>query len=305
MSHIRSISLAILVLTLIFGAGSWAVAQERITIEHDLGRAEVVKNPSRVIVFDYGILDMLQELGIEPMGLPKSNLPAYLSHFRAESFADVGTLFEPNFERIYELRPDVIFISTRQQEVYPELSRIAPTVFLAVDNNDYLGSLQAHARLLGELFDREALVEEELAAIEADFAAIGDQVAQEGWNALVIMANDGALSAYGPGSRFNLVYDEFGFIPAASRIVASTHGQTISFEFIPEINPDFLIVIDRGATVGGSVTAQQTLNNPLVRLSDAYQNDRILYLSSPEWYVAAGGLQSTRVMIEDIRKGIK
>ncbi|MGL5965430.1 MAG: hypothetical protein ACRCZ2_13695, partial [Fusobacteriaceae bacterium] len=44
---------------------------EKVTIVHMMGTTEVIKNPKRVIVFDYGITEMLTTAGIEIIGLPK------------------------------------------------------------------------------------------------------------------------------------------------------------------------------------------------------------------------------------------
>ena len=65
------------------------------------------------------------------------------------------------------------------------------------------------------------------------------------------------------------------------------------------------MVIDRGATVGGSISAQQVMDNVLVRSTDAYKKNRIIYLTSQVWYVASGGLEGTKTMIEDIEKAIE
>ncbi|MGM9987860.1 MAG: ABC transporter, partial [Bacillaceae bacterium] len=37
--------------------------QEKITVKHELGETEVVKNPKKVVVFDFGMLDSLDTLG--------------------------------------------------------------------------------------------------------------------------------------------------------------------------------------------------------------------------------------------------
>ena len=103
---------------------------DTITVSHALGEAVVKKNPERVIVFDYGTLDTLDKMGVEIIGLPKSNIPTLLDKFNDDKYKDVETLFEPDFEKIYELKPDVIFISGRQAEVYEELVKIAPTVYM-------------------------------------------------------------------------------------------------------------------------------------------------------------------------------
>ena len=86
------------------------------TIKHELGETTVTKNPEKVVVFDFGMLDTLDELGIEVAGLPQSNIPSYLSKYEDEKYANLGSLKEPDFEAIHALKPDVIFISGRQSD---------------------------------------------------------------------------------------------------------------------------------------------------------------------------------------------
>ncbi len=73
------------------------------------------------------MLDTFDELGIEVAGLPQTNVPSYLSKYEDEKYANLGSLKEPDFEAIHALKPDVIFISARQAELYKEFSEIAPT----------------------------------------------------------------------------------------------------------------------------------------------------------------------------------
>lgn len=299
-------SFALFTLLLVFLASSINVfAQEVITVTHELAEVQVVKNPKTVVVFDYGMLDILDSFGVEVAGVVKSSLPQYLSKYRDERYADIGTLFEPNFERIFELNPDVILVSSRQADVFSELNRIAPTVYLTIDQQDYWGSFSRNLRLLGEIFDQSEFVETELAAIKASMDTIADKAADAGFNALIIMANDGALSAYGPGSRFGVVHKEFGFPAADSNIEVVNHGQNVSFEYLVKVNPDVMFVIDRAATVGGSISAQQVLDNALVKMMQAHRNDQIHYLTSQVWYTAAGGLEGTKIMIEDLEAVFK
>ena len=68
-----------------------------------------------------------------------------------------------------------------------------------------------------------------------------------GKKALIILANEGKISAYGPGSRFGILHDVFGFGAVDPNIEVSTHGKDISNEYIVEMNPDYLFVVDRGA----------------------------------------------------------
>lgn len=273
---------------------------ETVTIIHPLGQAVVEKNPERIIVFDYGILDTLDKMGVEVLGLPKDSIPEYLSKFNDEKYENVGSLKEPDFEKIYELNPDVILISGRQSESYEELNKIAPTIFFQVDGAKYVESITNNYKILGQLFDKEDFVEEELAKLQASMDEIKEKVVEGGYNALIVMANDGSLSAFGKGSRFGIIHEEFGFEAADPDLEVANHGNSISFEYILEKNPDYIFVIDRAATVGGNITAEEIFNNDLIKETDAYKNGKIVYLTSQVWYVASGGLEGTNIMIEDL-----
>ncbi|MGL5582956.1 MAG: hypothetical protein ACRDCE_18660, partial [Cetobacterium sp.] len=84
-----------------------ATVGEKITINHVMGTTEVVKNPKRVIVFDYGIVEMLDTAGVEIIGLPKESLPKFLEKYSDEKYINVGGLKDPNLEKIYEMKPDL------------------------------------------------------------------------------------------------------------------------------------------------------------------------------------------------------
>lgn len=277
---------------------------DKINIKHSLGEVVVEKNPERVVVFDYGVLDSLDTMDIEVIGLPKSNLPTFLEKFNDEKYQDIGTLFEPNFEKIYELQPDLILISGRQAEVYKELNRIAPTVYFEIDGSDYMGSVRKNAKILAEIFDKKDFVEDELERINSAKEELREKVVASGKNALIVLANDGMISVYGQGSRFGIIHDDFGFIPVDKGIQVSNHGQSVSFEYILEQNPDYIFVIDRTAVTGGSVLAKQIFNNEIIKETYAYQNGNIVYLNSEIWYVASGGLTGTLTMIDDIASAL-
>src|SRR5699024_12809690 len=47
------------------GSADADTENETITIEHELDTTEVMKNPETVVVFDFGILDSMDQLGLE------------------------------------------------------------------------------------------------------------------------------------------------------------------------------------------------------------------------------------------------
>ncbi|WP_061320620.1 siderophore ABC transporter substrate-binding protein [Clostridium botulinum] len=275
-------------------------------ITHKLGEATLKKNPKKVVVFDYGTLDSLDKMGIEIKGLPKSNIPSYLSKYKDDKYIDVGTLFEPNLEKLNEIKPDVIFISARQSKAYEELNKIAPTIHLNTENGKYMESVKSNLEKLGKVFDKEDFVRDEIKKLDDSVKDINKKASEGGKKALVILANDGALSAYGKGSRFGIIHEELGFPLSDEHIDTAVHGQKISFEYVVEKNPDYIFVVDRGAVVqGGHKSVNKILENDLIKTTKAYKNNKIISLNPELWYISSGGIVSTTEMLKEIKDSIK
>lgn len=280
--------------------------EEKITIKHKLGETEVVKNPKEVAVFDNGILDSLDKLGVEVVALPKSStVPNYLSKYTDDKYQNIGTLKEPDFEKLSEINPDLIIISGRQQDLYKEFQKIAPTIFLGVDTKNYLPSFEENMKTLGQIFGKEKEVEQEVATIQSSIEKIKEKATASKKNALVILANDDKISAYGTQSRFGIIHDAFGLTPTDPQIKVSTHGQRVTFEYIVDKDPDYLYVIDRGAVVGGKSSSKQLIENDLVKKTKAFKDGNIVYLDPETWYLSGGGLQSVANMIKQIEDSLK
>lgn len=280
------------------------VENEEVTITHELGEAVVPKNPETVVVFDFGLLDTLDELGVEVAGLPQANIPSYLSKYEDAKYTNLGSLKEPDFEAIHALQPDVIFISGRQADLYNEFAEIAPTVYVGLDTTKYMDSFKNNMEIVSNIFDKEKEMKAELAEIDNNIAAIQEKTANNDAKALIVLGSEGKVSAYGPSSRFGLIHDVFGFKAADEKIEVSTHGQNITFEYILETNPDILFVIDRDAAVGGEASAKDSIENELVVKTNAYQNGKILYLNAEYWYLSGGGLKSMKEMIAEVEAGL-
>lgn len=307
----KTIISMIVIIAVIFGiygvtkfAGNGVSADgEKIKITHKLGETEVAKNPSRVIVFDYGIADALNTLDVEIIGLPKASLPSLLSKYEDGKYENVGSLKEPDMEKVYELKPDLIIMSGRLESYYEELNKIAPTIYLGVDNTDYLGSFKKNMETLGQIFDKEKEVKTQVAKVEEAIGKVNEKA--EGVNALIALANDNAFSVYGEGSRFGIIHKEFGIEAVDKTIESSTHGQKASFEYILDKNPDYLFVIDRAAVTGGNTSAKEMFDNEIIKKTDAYKNGNIVYLDADVWYTISGGIESTQKMVEEVLEALK
>lgn len=265
------------------------------------------KVPEKIVVFDFGFLDTLDAIGVEGIvGVPKDGaLPENLKKYADDKYASVGSLKEPNLDEIARLKPDAIFISGRQAAFYDQLKEITPNVvFVGTSTTDYWNTFIKSTEIAGKLFGKEKEVKAEVAKIEDAINKV-KELAGKYETSLVTMYNEGKLSGFGTGSRFGYVYDIYGFKPVAADIESSSHGSDFGYEQLLEFNPQVIFVVDRTAAIGGQSNIEKDLANDIVKKTDAYKNNRIIYLDGALWYLSGGGVQSELAKIEEILNELK
>ena len=270
-------------------------------------KAELKKNPKRVVVFDYGVADILKNLGVDAVvGLPKNGkMPEILSNYSDDKYTNVGSLKETDFEAVESLNPDLIIIGGRQAEDIDSFKEIAPTVNLAVDGQDYMNSFKTVVTDLGNLFDKQDEAKKAIDEIEAKIAKVNKTVTEKGLTASVVMANEGSISAFSAKSRYGLIYNGLGFAEVDKNIDDSTHGQQVSFEYFLENKSDYVFVVDRGAVTGKGEAASKLFDNEVMNKTEVAKNGNIVYLNSVIWYTMTGGIESTNQMIDEIADAVK
>ena len=269
---------------------------------------EVPKDPESIVVFDMASLDTIGALGGEIAGAPLESVPDYLEDSLADDAFNAGTLFEADLLEIEAAQPDLIIIGGRSAALYDDLSQIAPTVDLSI-RGSYIDTLERNITFLSEVLGAEDEAAGILAELEEGIAAAQAATADVG-TGLGVMVSGGKLSAQAPSggdmsgrnARGGLIYDVFGVQPVLEDVKAATHGEPISFEFLLEHNPDFLWVVDRDAATGAedSQPAAAVLDNEIMKQTTAFKNDQIVYLNPTAWYIVFGGVETTRIMIDDV-----
>ncbi len=281
-----------------------AAAPAEVTVTHAQGETTVPVNPETVLSFDLASLDTLEQVGVEVDGLPKSNLTGDLARFDSDEILDIGTLFEPDYEAVHAAQPDLIIVAGRSSEALPELAKIAPTIDLSNDWADFRGSIEANARILGEVFDKTEEIETVIADLDTKIEDAKALTAEAG-TGLIVLTSGGEVTAYGPGSRFGFLHDELGLTPAVEDVEAATHGEAVSFEFIADVNPDWLFVVDRDAATGeGGAAAAEVLDNELVHGTTAWSEDQVVYVDSTDWYIVNGGLGTLDRITDEVTSAL-
>ena len=292
------------------GATTGVAASVTITDSQDR-EVEVPTNPETVVVMDWSAIRTLTDLGVEVDAVPQSvgRLPEDLA-----AYADattVGTVFEPDYEAIAALDPDLVIVGSRSgtPEVVAELEKFAPAVLdmsvRADDPADVFDTTTERVVQLGSIFGLEQEATDLMADLGSQIAEVRAEAADTG-TAMVVQVSDGTVAAYGPGSRFSQVYTDFGFAATQAPIDdGGSHGEEISQEFFVQYNPGVLFVLDRAKAIGEDQTpALDVLNNGLVGTTDAAHNGTIIEIDGFAWYLAAAAPSSWQTMVDDVRKAL-
>lgn len=275
---------------------------------------EVPANPETVVVTDWSVIRTLTGLGIEVDAVPTPNgtLPTDLQQYAGDSVTKIGSLFELDYEKISELDPDLVIVGSRSgtPEVVEELTKITPNVvdmsvrFDAAE--DQVPKTAERVAQLGSIFGKEAESTQQMDDVEAAITASRTKATQAKTKAMVVQVSGGKASAYGPNSRFGIVYADsgFGFADTGAPIdKEGSHGEEVGAEFFTKYNPGVMFVLDRAKTIGEAETPALTvLNNDLVNTTDAAKNGKLVEIEGFSWYLASAAPASLQQMVDDVNQ---
>lgn len=269
-------------------------------IETANGPVTVGKTPQTLAVFDIAAVDTLNSLGVKIAGLPDKLYVPELAGLK-DGAEIVGTIFEPDLEALSALAPDLIIVGGRSSPQLAATSQIAQSIDMTMNGDDLFAQakqrLTAYGALVGKPAEAAALASELDEALSSTRAAVKGK-----GTALILMTSGPKVTAYGKESRFGWLHSALQLTPAVEDVEAATHGEAISFEFLRDANPDWLIVLDRAAAIGsGEQNARATLDNELVAETTAWKKGQVVYMPAADFYIAAGGVQSTKRVLETIR----
>ncbi|WP_176608091.1 siderophore ABC transporter substrate-binding protein [Streptococcus mutans] len=279
----------------------------------------VKKNPQKVVVYDLGALDTITVLGKEKnvVAIPKSQHGLNMLNkdmkkiYSAKKYQNAGSLFEPDFETIAKLQPDLIIISGRSatSKNIEELKKAAPKAAIvygsaSMDANLITG-VKEKSITFGKIFGKEKKAKAYNKELDQSLKKLKTKVNHlKNPSALFVIANSGELLSQSPKGRFGWIFKELGFKAVNEGDKVSTHGSPVSYEYISEKNPQYLFVLDRGATIGQDASADKILQNDVIKDTNAIKNNHVLQVNGKNWYLNTGGIRTTKAMIKEVQSFI-
>ncbi|GAB3475632.1 ABC transporter substrate-binding protein [Amycolatopsis cihanbeyliensis] len=154
------------------------------TIQHAMGETTIESKPETVAALDSSYVDAALALETQVVAFTRfpasgAQLPDYLPE-RDKTFAseakEIGQLNTPDVEQLYDIRPDLIVSAkVRHEQIYDELTGVAPTVFSETTGATWKENIRLLARALG----KEELAEQKIGAYERRARTIGEAVKEK------------------------------------------------------------------------------------------------------------------------------
>ena len=267
------------------------------TIIHDFGTTELKKAPKRIVILDNLYGEILDPLDITPVGATTGQADSqefstlFKKQYKDAKVVSVGWQGNPDLDKIAELKPDLILMTGEQEDLYDELSEIAPTVGYQI-NTDENWDYHETSLKVAEIFDKRDEMKKDLDRLDAREAVFAENVKAKFGNQklmyLRVTDNDIRYYAYG---HFGYLYDTYHF-NRAETFNPDDMLQVIDPDKLKDINPDLLIV---------QADSQELLDNklkntPVWTSLKAVQNNKVIYADYSTYMLGFGIVSQEAIM---------
>ena len=267
------------------------------TIVHDFGTTELKKAPKHIVILDNLYGEILDPLDITPVGATTGQADSqefstlFKKQYKYAKVVSVGWQGNPDLDKIAELKPDLILMTGEQEDLYDELSEIAPTVGYQI-NTDENWDYHETSLKVAEIFDKRDEMKKDLDRLDAREAVFAENVKAKFGNQklmyLRVTDNDIRYYAYG---HFGYLYDTYHF-NRAETFNPDDMLQVIDPDKLKDINPDLLIV---------QADSQELLDNklkntPVWTSLKAVQNNKVIYADYSTYMLGFGIVSQEAIM---------
>ena len=267
------------------------------TIVHDFGTTELKKAPKRIVILDNLYGEILDSLDITPVGATTGQADSqelstlFKKQYKDAKVVSVGWQGNPDLDKIAELKPDLILMTGEQEDLYEELSEIAPTVGYQI-NTDENWDYHETSLKVAEIFDKRDEMKKDLDRLDAREAVFAENVKAKFGNQklmyLRVTDNDIRYYAYG---HFGYLYDTYHF-NRAETFNPDDMFQVIDPDKLKDINPDLLIV----QADSQELLENKLKNNPVWSSLKAVQNNKVIYADYSTYMLGFGIVSQEAIM---------
>ncbi|WP_329344128.1 ABC transporter substrate-binding protein [Streptomyces sp. NBC_00663] len=265
------------------------------TVTHFEGSTTLRTEPRNIAVLSTGQLDDLLSLGLVPTASTRADNAGLVPDYLADAFpadkarlaemTDAGIRQAPNLESLAAAKPDLILANDSLGDLYPKLSKIAPTVITAGNGINWKRDLL----LVGDAVGKGQAARKLLADIVADAeergsAVKGSEVKSDPTVSMVRFTPD-RTRMFGVSSFTGSIAVDMGLSRPKSQQFNAI-SEDIGAESIDIADGDWIFYSVQGDT--DETDAGSVLAGPLWKSMRAVEAGHAVRVDDDPWYLNAG-----------------
>ncbi len=281
-------------------------SEESYTVTHAMGETTIKGQPKRIVVLTNEGVEAVLAMGITPVGAVEAFTGDTWYDHTAEQLKDtkpVGNESEPSLEAIAALKPDLIIGNKmRQEKVYDQLNKIAPTVFAETLRGDW----QENFKLYSKAINKEDVGQEKLDdynnRIEELKTTFGDKTQQK-VSMVRFMAGD--VRIYHKDSFSGVILEQLGFARPEEQDLPDFAEKGVTKERIPAMDGDILFYFTyETGDKEASKLEEEWINDPLFQNLEVAKAKKVFKVDDTIWNTA-GGYLAADLMLDDLETYFK
>lgn len=260
------------------------------TVTHFEGRTTIQARPKRIAVLSTGQLDDLLTLGVVPTATTRADNAGLVPGYLADAFpayekqladlTDAGTRQAPNLETLAAAQPDLILANDSLGDLYPKLSKIAPTVITAGNGINWKRDLL----LVGDAVGKGQAARRTLDGIAADAREKGRRIEGDPTVSMVRFTPD-RTRMFGVSSFTGSIAVDMGLSRPKSQQFKAI-SQDIGAESVDIADGDWIFYSVQGDA--SKTDAESVVAGPLWKSMKAVRAGQAVKVDDDPWYLNAG-----------------
>ena len=255
-----------------------AKTEER-TVQHAKGEIKIPANPKKIADLS-GSTEELLIFGMKPIITANTTQEKIDSHIekKLKDVKPVGSAWgdKINIEAVAAAKPDLIIVNNRQEKIYDQLSKIAPTVMLKTPLDQWRPKFEE----VGQIFGKEKETKEWFKKYDEKASKLHDKIVAKTGDAtfMKMAAYPNAFRVYGDYGYGSVIFGDLK-LPAVKGTPTDKPLVQIQKEALIDYNPDYLFVFTTG---DGSQRLKEFQEESIWKNMNAVKNNHVFTISNED-----------------------
>ncbi|WP_456277756.1 ABC transporter substrate-binding protein [Bacillus sp. AK128] len=276
-----------------------------ISIQHAAGTTEVPSNPKRIVVLTNEATEALLKLGMKPVGAVNSWVGQpwydYLSSDMG-GIEPVGFEHDPTIESIKALQPDLIIGNKmRHEQIYDELSEIAPTVYSETLHSDWKTNFTFYSRVVNQTEEGQQVLADWQTKLE-DFAKKAGEQLQVELSVIRFMTDH--VRIYHMESFAASIIEEIGLHRPEAQAIPDVAEMIYTTQQMNAIDGDVLFysTYDTEENLAENLESEW-INDSSFQSLEVMQSGKVIKVDDSIWH-RSGGVLAAELLLRDLEEAL-